>query len=147
MSVVANRAHIYVDSGPLRDGGVINDELAVVGGEIPLTDWSDFDDAELVDMDDERRATLLARAIPEPAGVATGTQELHDPARRSVPATTITCAFPADKLREWMAEGQPFVSELASLEDLELIDLPAGHWPQFTRPVELGQIIAEAASR
>src|SRR5512132_1714089 len=46
---------VYVDSGPLGDGGVINDELPVVDGEIPLPDWSAFPEEELRDLDDEAR--------------------------------------------------------------------------------------------
>src|SRR5436309_2103708 len=38
---------VYVDSGPLGPGGVINDELPVVDGEIPLPDWSAFSDEDL----------------------------------------------------------------------------------------------------
>ena len=39
---------VYVDSGPLGDGGVINDELPSENGEIPLPDWAIFDDEDLV---------------------------------------------------------------------------------------------------
>ena len=41
-----------------------------------------------------------------------------------------------------MSQGHPYTSELARIRDVEMIDLPNGHWPQFTRPVELGQAIA-----
>src|SRR5688572_3394542 len=33
---------IYVDSGPLAHGAVINDALSVVNGEVPLPEWSAF---------------------------------------------------------------------------------------------------------
>src|SRR5919107_3985309 len=49
---------VYVDSGPLGDGDVINDQLPVEGGEIPLPDWSVFDEADLVDLDDGLRAAF-----------------------------------------------------------------------------------------
>ncbi len=75
-----------------------------------------------------------------------GKQVLTNPARRSVPATVIACEYSTQQLRDWMAQDEE-PGELALLEDCELIDLPTGHWPQFTRPVELGQIIADAASR
>jgi pimeloyl-ACP methyl ester carboxylesterase len=39
---------VYVDSGPLGDGGLVNDELPVENGQIPLPDWSVFDAADLV---------------------------------------------------------------------------------------------------
>src|SRR5260370_6736999 len=47
---------VYVDSGPLGEGGVINDEFPAENGEIPLPDWSLFGEEDLVDLDDGLRA-------------------------------------------------------------------------------------------
>src|SRR5690554_5736225 len=44
---------VYVDSGPLGHGESINDELPVDGDDVPLPDWSLFEEADLVDLDDE----------------------------------------------------------------------------------------------
>src|SRR5215831_1619305 len=49
---------IYVDSGPLGQGGIINDEFPTANGEIPLPDWAVFDDEDLVDLDDDLRAAF-----------------------------------------------------------------------------------------
>ena len=135
---------IYVDSGPLADGGVINDELPAEGDDVPLPPWESFDDADLVDLDDRLRQEFRARAIPEPRGVAYGRQHLHDQRRYNVPATVITCEFPSVMLREWMAAGQPLVAELSRIRDVEFVDLPTGHWPQFTKPAELARAILSA---
>ena len=135
---------IYVDSGPLADGGVINDELPAEGDDVPLPPWESFDDADLVDLDDRLRQEFRARAIPEPRGVAYGRLHLHDQRRYNVPATVITCGFPSAMLREWMAAGQPLVAELSRIRDVEFVDLPTGHWPQFTKPAELAQAILSA---
>jgi pimeloyl-ACP methyl ester carboxylesterase len=138
---------VYVDSGPLGDGGVINDELPVVNGEIPLPDWDVFEEEDLVDLDDALRERFRAMSIPEPARVAADRQVLTDPRRHDVPATVICCEFPAEKMRELMAEGHPYVAELARLTDFELVDLPTGHWPQFTKPRELASAILAAVDR
>ena len=138
---------IYVDSGPLGEGGVINDELPAEGDDIPLPPWESFDDADLVDLDDGLRQAFRARAIPEPRGVAYGKQQLHDEGRYDVPATVIACEFPSAMIREWVAAGHPFVSELAKVHDVEYIDLPTGHWPQFTKPEQLAQAILAAVDR
>jgi pimeloyl-ACP methyl ester carboxylesterase len=37
------------------------------------------------------------------------------------------------------------VSELARMREVSYVDLPAGHWPQLTRPTALAQVILEAA--
>lgn len=139
---------VYVDSGPLPDGGVINDELPNDGVAVPLPDWSLFLDADLVDLDEGLRAAFIARAVPEPLHVAVDPLHLVDDARRrAVPTTIIACEFPSSQLAEWLQQGVPFTAELATLADVTYLDLPTGHWPQFTRPAELGRLIAQEADR
>jgi pimeloyl-ACP methyl ester carboxylesterase len=132
---------VYVDSGPLGEGGVINDELPAENGEVPLPDWSLFEDEDLVDLTEELRAAFREHAIPTPVRVASDPQQLSDERRYDVPVTVIACEFPSEMLRKWIGEGHPFVRELARIHDVDYVDLPTGHWPQFTRPAELGQAI------
>ena len=138
---------VYVDSGPLGEGGVINDELPAEGDEIPLPTWDGFDAPDLTDLDDGRREAFRARSIPQPKAVACDKQHLHDVRRYEVPATVIACEFPTSLLTEWMDAGHPYVEELARIRDVELVDLPTGHWPQFTKPAELGIAILAAVDR
>lgn len=132
---------IYVDSTPLGDGEVINDELPVVDGEVPLPDWSVFEDADLIDLTDELRVWFREIAIPEPARVTSDAQALSDQRRYAVPATIICCEFTSDALRGWLAKG--YLPELGLMQNYDLVDLPTGHWPQFTRPIELAETILE----
>jgi pimeloyl-ACP methyl ester carboxylesterase len=132
---------VYVDSGPLGEGGVINDELPAANGEVPLPDWSLFDEEDLVDLDDDLRAAFRERAIPTPVHVTSDPQHLADERRYDVPVTVIACEFPSSMLREWMEQGHPYVRELGRIRDVAYVDLPTGHWPQFTRPEELGRAI------
>jgi len=136
---------IYVDSWPNGPGQCINDSLPAEGGEVPLPDWSEFDDEDLVDLDDDRRAAFRDRAIPSPVQVARGAQQLSDERRYDVPATIIACEFTGAQLREWLAQGEPSLQEIAKLRDVTFVDLPTGHWPQFTRPADLGQTIVSIA--
>jgi pimeloyl-ACP methyl ester carboxylesterase len=139
---------IYVDSGPLGEGGVINDELPEVGDEIPLPAWEVFEDADLVDLDDDLREAFRARAIPQPKRVATDPQQpLGDERRLDVPSTIIACEFPSSMLTEMIAGGHPYTAELARLADVEYVDLPTGHWPQLTKPAELGAAILAVVDR
>ncbi len=138
---------VYVDSFPTPAGFVINDEIPADGDDLPLPEWGFFEDEDLVDLDQELRAEFRERAIPSPKAVAYDRSELHDQRRLDVPATLICCEITADQVREWIGQGVPFTSELAALKDVELIDLPTGHWPQFTKPTELGEAILRAVSR
>jgi pimeloyl-ACP methyl ester carboxylesterase len=138
---------VYVDSWPLAHGRVINDELPVVDGEVPLPEWGFFDDEDLVDLTDELREQFRAIAIPEPVGVTNESQVLSDPRRYEIPVTVIACEFSSDLMRQWIAGGHPYVSELASITHYELVDLPTGHWPQFTKPRELAEAILMVVDR
>jgi pimeloyl-ACP methyl ester carboxylesterase len=132
---------VYVDSVPLGEDAVINDELPVENGEMPLPDWSLFEEQDLIDLDDDQRANFRERAIPSPAHVAIDPQQLSDERRYDVPITVITCEFPSAVIRELIEQEHPYVRELAKVRDVEYVDLPTGHWPQFTRPEELGRAI------
>jgi len=132
---------VYVDSGPLGEGGLINDELPAADGEVPLPDWSLFEAEDLVDLDPEMREAFRERAIPSPARVTSDRQQLSDERRYDVPVTVIACEFSSAMIREWMEQNHPAVRELGKIRDVDYIDLPTGHWPQFTRPEELGRAI------
>lgn len=136
-------AHIvYVDTWPLPDGTPNNDELPVVDGAVPLPDWAVFDDADLRDLDETTRMRFRDRSVPEPAGTARDGQSLQDERRRDIPSTVIASSRSEAEYREWFEA--PFFSELVALRDVTFVDLPTGHWPQFTRPRELGEAIVAA---
>ena len=145
--------NVYVDSLPMGHGSVINDELPVVGDEVPLPDWSVFDEPDLVGLDDGLRERFRAMAIPTPARVASDPVVLRDERRYEVPTTVIASeAFegfdsPSSMYRHLIGAGSPYTAELAAMHDYEIVDLPTGHWPMFTRPAELGEAIAAAVSR
>jgi pimeloyl-ACP methyl ester carboxylesterase len=132
---------VYVDSLPLASGESINTGLTVVDGEIPLPDWTEFDEEDLIDLDADLRSMFRRIAVPQPAGVARDRQTLMSDRRYGVPVTVIACEFSADSLRGWIADGEEFVSELARIAEVGIVDLPTGHWPQFTRPRELASAI------
>ena len=133
---------VYVDSGPPNNGGLINDELPVVDGEVPLPDWSVFEEADLRDLTDELREHFRAIAVPEPLRVTSDKFVLTNDARRDIPATLICCEFSVADLRGFVDKG--WMPEVATLTGAEFVDLPTGHWPQFTRPADLAQAILEA---
>jgi pimeloyl-ACP methyl ester carboxylesterase len=132
---------VLVASEPLGDGDVINDGFPHADGEVPLPDWSEFDDEMLTDLDEERRAAFRAMAVPEPLHVAADPQRLSDERRLDVPVTLIACEYPSSLLQEWLAAGHPAARELGRLRDVQYVDLPTGHWPQLTRPQDLAELL------
>lgn len=135
---------VYVDALPLGDGAVVNDELPVVDGVVPLPDWSFFDDEELDGLSDQVRADLRARALSVPPRVAAGPQQLHDERRYDVPVTVITTTMPEAALRDLMGQDHPYTRELAAVREVEVVELPTGHWPQLSRPDDLAAAVVAA---
>jgi len=137
---------VYVGGFPAPDGAPLMAGFPTDGADLPMPDWSEFDDADLRDLDDEARQRFRARAIPSPASLTTEPVKLSDERRYDVPVTVVCPEFTADALRGWIAEGMDPVREFPKVKDLEYVDLPTGHWPQFTRPDELARILLDRAS-
>lgn len=135
---------VLVGGFPVGPGLPPAPDFEVVGSEVPLPPWSQFDEADLQDMGPERLAVFRQRAIPAPACVVSDPQQLSDERRLDVPVTVVCTEFPSAALREWTAQGLPPVQELARIRSVRLVDLPTGHWPQLTRPVELAGVIRAA---
>jgi pimeloyl-ACP methyl ester carboxylesterase len=135
---------VLVDALPMPSGTSINTELPVDGDAVPLPDWSVFEPEDLIDLDDALRERFRAMAVPEPKGVAHEPTQLHDVRRFAVPVTVIACQFPAALVRQAIENGRDWAGELARIEQLSFLELPTGHWPQLSKPIELGASILTA---
>jgi len=132
---------IYIGGFPSASGEPIASGFATEGGDLPMPDPSEFDEADVKDMDAAALTAFQARAIPSPAHLTEDLQQLVDDRRYDVPATAICPEYTADQLQQWIKDGEPPVMEFAKIRDLSYVDLPTGHWPQFTRPQDLAKAI------
>jgi pimeloyl-ACP methyl ester carboxylesterase len=137
---------VYIGGFPATDGEPLG-RFAAENGEIPLPSWEDIGETDLKDLDEAARADFRARAIPSPERATTDPIRLTDERRFDVPVTVICPEFSAAELRAWIDGGEPPVQEFTRLHDVEYVDLPSGHWPQFSRPDDLGRLINEAAAK
>lgn len=140
---------VLVDSGPTADGatstGASPDDLLPAGAvELALPPFDELV-ASLAGLTDAHLARFRARAVPEPAAVVRAAARLHDDARRDVPTTIVACSFPGTTVLELARAGHPMMAEVAELRDLEVVDLPTGHWPMWSRPADLAAVILGAA--
>jgi pimeloyl-ACP methyl ester carboxylesterase len=69
---------------------------------------------------------------------------LADERRFDVPVVLVCPEFTPAQAREWIAAGE--LPELAKAKKVEFVDIDSGHWPMFTKPVELARLLAEVAS-
>ncbi len=134
---------VYVDAGPMRDGVAPFPETPSEISHSPFPDDAQLAAAELsaqgVDL-----AALRSRAVRQPTGVMRSPVRVRDRRRLAVPVTVIATSLPSALVRQLAAAGK-LPTELFEYADVELVDLPTGHWPMLSRPVELGQAIADAA--
>ena len=131
---------IYVDSGPLPDGSSIASSLPGNDVEIPLPPWDLFREsggADLRDLTDEMLDDFRARAVPEPRGVACDPLSVRNPARFDVPITLISTTQSREEIDEAIKSDVPYFAELPRIHDVEIVEFPTGHWPQFSKPEEL----------
>jgi pimeloyl-ACP methyl ester carboxylesterase len=135
---------IYVGGFPLGDGGGDPGGYPAENGEIRFPDWSGFEEEDLADLDDDARARFVERAIPAPARASSDPQRLSDERRYDVPVTVISTEFSSETLQSWINRDLEPVREFTLIKEVEYIDLPTGHWPQFTKPEELARIILES---
>ncbi|GHD46823.1 hypothetical protein GCM10008097_17250 [Mycetocola manganoxydans] len=60
--------------------------------------------------------------------------------------TLVCCSIASTQVLELASEGHAMFAEVANLERLDVVDLPTGHWPMWSRPGDLAEVIQAAAS-
>lgn len=137
---------VYVDSGPSSDGAAFEASLAHEVEQVPLPPFEQLgEQASLDGLSAGDLARFRELAVPMPGSVLREPVHLVNEARRDVPTTVIACSFPSAVMMQMAREGHPMMAEVATLRDLELVDLPTGHWPMWSRPADLAAAIATAA--
>lgn len=138
---------VYVDSGPSSEGSAFDPSLPPEVDEVALPPFEQLAaTASLEGLSQNDLDRFRDRAVPQPGAVMREPVHLDNDARRDVPSTIIACSFPSEVMMRMAREGDPMMAEVATLGDLELIDLPTGHWPMWSRPTDLAAAIAHAAS-
>lgn len=138
---------VYVDSGPLPHGTPTNPHLPADGPDLPLPEWDVFRGDGSRDLDDFTEAQLAdfrARAVPHPAAAAQDPQVLSDDARYGVPVTLITTTFTREQIDTYTEAGEAYFAELPKIKDVTIVELPTSHWPQFTKPEQLAEVLRDA---
>lgn len=132
---------VYVDTGPGKGAP----DVEAAGADSPL-DWGNLEQNENLDgISDAQKATFRARAVPQPAGVMRTEHAFTNDARLDVPSTVIATAFDSQGYKDAVKEGYSFLAGLGELRNVDYVDLPTSHWPMFSKPRELAEIIGRIA--
>ncbi len=139
---------VWVDSGPVAPGSTFAPDLPEEMEELPLPPFDVLgQQASLDGLSAEVLERFRARAVPEPGPVLRQPVDLTNDARRKVPTTLVCCSIPSGQVLEMARGGHAMFAEVANLEHLDVVDLPTGHWPMWSRPRDLAEVIRSAASR
>lgn len=138
--------HVQIGGFPSAAGEALLGGLEAVDGEVAMPDWAEVgEEANVVDFDGEQLAAFYAAAIPVPEAVITTPVRLTDERRFDVPVTAVCPEYRVKDVRAWVEGGD--LPELARTREVEYVDLPAGHWPQLTRPADLAAVILASVAR
>ncbi|MFJ3610419.1 alpha/beta fold hydrolase [Streptomyces hydrogenans] len=116
------------------DGGaMLRASLAENGGFWPVAPATHFEDHGLTD---EQIARIVRGSTPHPGATLTEPAVLERPLDH-LPATYIKCT---------LGDPEPSddVAKLLGGEAWRLVEMDTGHWPMFSQPRELAQILLDA---
>jgi pimeloyl-ACP methyl ester carboxylesterase len=126
------------------DGAPYAVTFPVVDGVIHFPGWEPFEGDLSDDVSAELKERLARDAVSVPGRAALGIVRLTDVRRHHVPVTVVCPEFTPAEARAWVDDGN--APELAQVEHLDFVDIEAGHWPMFTKPLELARILAGLTS-
>lgn len=123
----------FVSASP--DGGaMLRASIAANGGFWPVAPAAHFEGHGLTD---DQIARIVSRATPHPGATLTEPAVLERPLD-DLPATYITCTLgdpePSDDVATLLTSGR-----------WRLAEMKTGHWPMFSQPRELAQILLDIA--
>jgi pimeloyl-ACP methyl ester carboxylesterase len=134
-------AMVYVDTAP----GIPPLDPDFEGAEKPMS-WEGLSAEENLDgLSEDQLETFRQRAVPEPGGVLRDTVELTNDARLDIPSTLICTGYTSEQYKEAVDEGYAWLAGLKEVRNITWVDLPTSHWPMWSRPKELAEIIGEIA--
>ncbi|KTR76772.1 hydrolase [Microbacterium oxydans] len=137
---------IFVDTAPPPTGIGIS-EFELVDGVVPFPGWDFFPEEDVHDLDEATRVrtTPLTRSVP--ARVPTDGIVLRDPARYRVPATLLMGGVDQSAFEKMIAQWAEYADEFRAIDDAEVVRIGSGHWPQFSMPERLGELLTASIAR
>jgi len=110
--------------------------------------WEEIEAEEnLTGLSEEQKQTFRQRAVPVPGSLIRESVELTNDARNDIPSTLIATGFSSEDYQKYAREHPDwaFLAGIPELRNATWVDLPTSHWPMWSRPQELAQIIGEVA--
>lgn len=137
---------IFVDTAPPPAESGIS-EFEVVDGVVPFPGWDFFPDEDVSDLDESTRARTAPLTRSVPARVPTDAIALVNPARYRVPVTLLMGGLDQAAFERMIDEWGAYAAEYRAIDDAEVVRIGSGHWPQFSVPERLAELLNAAIAR
>lgn len=137
------RRAVFVDTVPPPPGSGIS-EFPVVDGVIPFPGWGFFDADDVADLDEPTRAAKALTTKSVPRHVPIDPIPLADGRRYDVPVTLLMGSPTQDELESFLGQWESYWEEYRSIKDAEVVRIGSGHWPQFSAPERLAELLVAA---
>ncbi|WP_053351230.1 alpha/beta fold hydrolase [Leucobacter musarum] len=142
------RRIVWVDSGPVASGSAFAPDLADELNALPLPPFDVLgQQASLEGLGDAVLERFRERAVAEPGPVLRAPVVLTNDARRRVATTLVCCSISGEQVLQLARDGHPMFAEVAELSHVDVVDLPTGHWPMWSRARELAAVLEAEAAR
>jgi pimeloyl-ACP methyl ester carboxylesterase len=151
---------VYLDTAPLPNGGALIDKFPPEARQRTERQVEELGDgwkfpvpppeelamlASLEGVDEDHLGLLYSRGTPQPFGTYTQPSRLENPVREGLPKLGILCSFSLAQVKEMIASGTP-LSRGLDRPEWRFVELPTGHWPMFSRPGDLAELLLELSS-
>jgi hypothetical protein len=113
------------------------------GWRLPMPPWDELEQqASLEGLGDDQLRLLRSKAVAQPFGTYTQPLRLENTVREDLPKVGILCSFSVDQVQEMIASDNPLTRGFVG-PDWRFVDLPTGHWPMFSRPDDLAELLLD----
>lgn len=136
---------VFVDTVPPAPGRGISD-FEVVDGVVPFPGWDFFPEEDVHDLDAQTRAGTAPLMKSIPARVPTDPLRLTDERRFGVPITLLMGSYDQQQVEAELAQWGPYREEYEAIHDVTVTRIGSGHWPQYSAPRRLGELIVQAVA-
>jgi pimeloyl-ACP methyl ester carboxylesterase len=150
---------VYVDSGPISNGLTLLETYPPEaqqfirqsvdergdGWRWPMPTWDEIAtmNGARSGLDAEQERMVRSRSAPHPFGTYTQALRLTRPGAAPPPKLGILCSFTEAQMRQMIDAGHPWGKELTG-PGWRFVELLAGHWPMFSEPATLANLLDEA---
>jgi pimeloyl-ACP methyl ester carboxylesterase len=135
---------LYVDTAPAT--GAMDPDFADAEKLMPSLEA--LAKSENLDgLSQEQLETFRRRAVPEPGAALREGPGLSNDARLDVASVVVCTGYSSEQYKAAVKDGETWLNGLAELRNVTWIDLPTSHWPMWSRPKELADIISNVAKK